>query len=88
LPKENKEEFHDSIDINNPKGKLSGIMEWTDPIIKVVKHEEKLGKIFKKYFILSILAKNKVLWENLAFYTTCAINFLIMTSYFLNEDLV
>lgn len=63
-------------------------MEKSDSIIKIVKHEEKLGKIFKKYFILSILAKNKALWENLAFYTTCAINFIIMTSYFLDEDLV
>jgi hypothetical protein len=52
LPKENKEEFHDSIDINNPKGKLSGIMEWTDPIIKVnlflFIFNNKLNKIVKK----------------------------------------
>ena len=47
----------------------------------MIKHEEELRELFKKSFMLMIIAKNKGLWENLAFYTTCIINLFILVSY-------
>jgi hypothetical protein len=81
LPDENKEIFHEGIDINNPKGKLRSIMENSDYLIKVMKHEEDCREIFSKNFFLGMIAENKALWENLAFITNCLLNLIIILSY-------
>ena len=81
LPKENKDDFHEGIDINNPKGKLRCIMEQSEELIKIMIHEEDLREIFQKSFLLNIIASNKVLWGNLAFTINCLLNFFILFSY-------
>ena len=36
---------------------------------------------FKTSKVLAMIAKNKTLWENLAFYTNIVINLVILSSY-------
>lgn len=47
LPKEYKEAFHENIDIDNPKSKLSTLMEESDDLIAV--NFIKLKYIYIKY---------------------------------------
>ena len=81
LPKEHKEEFHDEIDINNPKGKLRLVMEQSSQLIEIMKHEESLRLIFETNFFFKLIASNKALWSNLSFFINLILNFIIMTSY-------
>ncbi|EGR31182.1 MIR domain protein [Ichthyophthirius multifiliis] len=81
LPKENKELFHENVDYNSDKGKLRTLIEESEYFIKVMEHEEKCKKLFKKSFITGLIAENKGLWENLAFTCNCIINILILASY-------
>lgn len=65
-------------------------MEISDFLIDVMMHEEKLNEIFRQNFLLALLASNKELWENLAFYTNCTLNLIIIVSYsqlFMPSDL-
>ncbi|KRX02872.1 hypothetical protein PPERSA_04075 [Pseudocohnilembus persalinus] len=80
LPKEVKEQFHDECDYSNSKTKLSSFMDLTDDIIKVLEHEQHIQQL-KKNFLVGMIADNKEIWEQLAFYTTWVINFVILFSY-------
>lgn len=81
LPKESKIDFHNSIDYNNHKGKLRSLMEQSDFMINVMQHEEQLNEIFRRNFLLALLASNKNLWETLASYTNSFLNIVIIVSY-------
>lgn len=56
-------------------------MEESESIIKVMRHEEELREIFIKNFLLSLIASNKQLWEDLAFIINCLLNLTITFSY-------
>jgi hypothetical protein len=53
-----------------------------------MQHEELLRRLFAKSKLLEIFATNGKLWENLAFYTACAINIIILASYGSNDVLI
>lgn len=44
-------------------------------------HEEDCRENFRKFKIIGFVAEHKSLWENLAFYCNCALNFIIIASY-------
>ena len=50
-------------------------------MIHVMKHEERLHRLFKTSKVLEIIASHKALWENLAFLCNIIVNFTIMVSY-------
>jgi len=55
-----------------------------------MKHEEQLNEIFRRNFLLALLASNKNLWEALASYTNSILNIVIILSYsqnFMPSDL-
>jgi hypothetical protein len=44
-------------------------------------HEEDCREMFRKFRATGFIAEHKDLWENLAFYCNCALNFIIIASY-------
>lgn len=44
-------------------------------------HEEDCREMFRKYRVIGFVAEHKTLWENLAFYCNCMLNFIIIVSY-------
>ena len=81
LPKENKEEFHDEVDITDEKAKLRVIMEKSPFLIEIMKHEEHLREIFEINFFLNFFVSNKYLWNDISFVIILIQNFVILTSY-------
>jgi len=61
-------------------------MEKSDDLIEKMMHEYELSLTYKKSWILWILASNKSIWENLAFYTNLVLNVVIAISYYEHYD--
>ena len=81
LPKTIKREFHEKVNRNSVKTKVSGLMDEADYIINVIIHEQRLKNIFNQSKLLGIIATYEKLWENLAFYINLTLNFIIIASY-------
>lgn len=81
LPDELNKDFRDKVDRTSTKTKLTALMEDSDYMIRVMKHEENLRRLFKKSKLLAIIAQHGSLWEDLSFYCACALNFIILVSY-------
>jgi len=84
LSKTLKVEFHEAVVRTSTKTKLAYLMEQADYLIKNMKHDEKLSRIFNKYKIFGLLANHVTLWEYASFYIGIALNIIIISSY--SED--
>ena len=62
------------------------MIEQTDTIIEVCKHEEKLAVFFSKNKFIAIFANYVILWKDLAFILTLLLNLFIILSYADNES--
>ena len=79
LPKENKTEFHEEVDRSNTKSKVSDLVEKSDELIEICKHEQWLKKSknpFLKFFYNYIPT-----FKEISFIMTLLINMTIMLSY-------
>ncbi|CAD8210359.1 unnamed protein product [Paramecium octaurelia] len=85
LPKERKKEFHETVNRDSTNSKISDLIEQTDSIIEVCKHEEKLAVFFSKNKFIAIFANYVILWKDLAFILTLLLNLFIILSYADNE---
>jgi len=47
LPKENKTEFHESVDRDSVSAKINDLVAQSDTIIEICKHEEDLALFFE-----------------------------------------
>ncbi len=63
LTKEIKNEFHLKVQRISTKTKLVQLMEESEEIENIIKHEERLRILFNKNPILSIFANHRQLWE-------------------------
>lgn len=84
LPKAIKREFHEKVNRASVKTKVSGLMDESDYFTDVMVHEDRLKGIFNKNRFLAIVATYEKFWENLSFYITLFLNFIIIASY--SED--
>mmetsp|Transcript_38694 Transcript_38694/g.34400 ORF Transcript_38694/g.34400 Transcript_38694/m.34400 type:complete len:183 (-) Transcript_38694:800-1348(-) len=57
-------------------------MKSCDYLIKNMKHEEKLNRMFNTYKVFGIIADRAKLWEYCSFYISIVLNFIVLFSYF------
>ena len=81
LTQEIKDEFHLKVQRISTKTKLIQLMEQSEEIENIIKHEERLRILFNRSPILSIFANHRKLWEQCVFISTLSINFMILLSY-------
>jgi len=81
LAKEIKTNFNDEVDRSNVQSKVTGLVQHSDEIIRIMQHEEELISFFNKNKLIGLFANHINLWENLAFGLSLAVNFIILSSY-------
>ncbi|KAL4511687.1 hypothetical protein ABPG72_012532 [Tetrahymena utriculariae] len=81
LPEEINEDFREQVPRTSVKTQLSALMDKSDFMIKIMKHEERLRLLFQNNKALGFLASHVRLWEKIAFFFACAINIIILFSY-------
>ena len=81
LTKEVKANFNDEVDRSNVQSKVTGLVQSSEEVIRVMQHEEQLISFFNKNKIIGLFANHINLWENLAFFLSLAVNFIILSSY-------
>lgn len=82
LPKENKTEFHENVDRDSTNSKVSALVESTQNIIDVCKHEEDLNQLFNQNKFIALFAKYVILWKDLSFLLTLILNVFVILSYY------
>lgn len=81
LPKSLKVDFHERVNRDSTKSKISDLMMDKDVFIRTMKHEEKLAKLFNKNKLIGVIFNHEKLWKDLAFITNLVINAIIIASY-------
>ena len=81
LPKSRKTEFHENVNRESTKTKISNLMKDKDDFIRTMNHEEKLNKLFNTNKLIGIIFNHEKLWKDLAFITNLTINAIIIASY-------
>lgn len=56
LPKDNKIEFHENVDRQSVKSKVSDLVAKSDSLIEICKHEERLKQYFSKNKFIAMFA--------------------------------
>lgn len=82
LPDETKTEFHDSVSRDSVNAKISDLVDESQKIIGICKHEEELALFFSHNKFLAIFANYVILWKDLAFLLTLLLNILIILSFY------
>ena len=84
LPADMREDF--LADVHQPganvKAKVSELITRKNQFKDTAKYELWLSIQYSRNCLLALFAKNLILWENLCFYLTVILNFIIVTSYY------
>ncbi len=81
LASEVKDDFNNNVDRSSSKAKLTCLMNESDEIIRIMKHEERIRRLVNTYRIVGFIVNNHKLLENLSFCFAVAINLIIVASY-------
>lgn len=81
LPKEIKIEFHDKVDRSSTKSKVQNLINESDRLIEICKHEETLKRFFNQQKFIAIFANYVKLWKDLAYIFTLLLNLFIIGSF-------
>lgn len=77
LTEKDKENFHNEVDRTSTKTKLSKLLEESENFYDVMKHENSLRPIFRKYGFLAFLNSMENYWEPIAFVNAILCNIWI-----------
>ena len=67
LAKDTKTKFHQGVKRISVKSKVLSLLQQSDELIKVIKHEHMLNKLFNKIQIIALLTSNILMWRDSAF---------------------
>ncbi len=81
MPKEKKITFHDNVERSSSKSKVTYLVEQSESLIKICKHEEYLKNFFIEYKFLAIFANFDKLWKDIAFLLTIVLNIITLFSF-------
>ena len=81
LSKVYKKDFQESVVRSSAKTKLGCLMTTSDYMIRVMKHEKRLQKLFNTYKLMGIIANNGEIWEFCCFWSNLFLNLIIISSY-------
>ena len=81
FPKDKKILFHDNVDRSSVKSKVTYLVQQSEPLIKILKHEEFLQNFFIEYKFLAIFANFDKLWKDIAFLLTIVLNVFVIFSF-------
>jgi len=81
IPQEKKNYFHDHVNRQSPQTKVSDLVKFADQIIEICKHELRLKLFFGRHKVIAVFANFVNLWKDLSFFTSIALNILILGSY-------
>jgi inositol 1,4,5-triphosphate receptor type 1/inositol 1,4,5-triphosphate receptor type 3 len=85
LPDETKLEFHDTVSRDSVNAKISDLVDESQKIIEICKHEEELALFFSHNKFIAIFANYVILWKDLAFLLTLLLNIFIILSFYSGE---
>lgn len=79
-------EFNENVNRESPNAKVSELIDKSNKIIEICKHEERLGVFFSQYKVLATFQNYSVLWKDLAFIFTILLNILIILSFYQGDE--
>lgn len=87
LTPDSKESFHENVDRSSDKAKVQYIVQKADEMLEEMQHEFRLSKFYNKYKFISFFTSNVTVWKELAFTMTLLLNFLIIGSYYKDDNM-